>query len=36
MVMRHEGDRVVVLFESVRYKTRLVDAVEERGLLAAD
>jgi len=35
IVMRHEGDRVVVLFETVGYKTLLVDAVEERGLLAA-
>ncbi|HWG93120.1 MAG TPA: RecQ family ATP-dependent DNA helicase [Mycobacteriales bacterium] len=32
-VMRYEGDRIVVLFEEVGYKTLLLATVQERGLL---
>jgi len=35
VVMRYEGDRMVVLFEEVGYRTLLLRAVAERGLLAA-
>jgi ATP-dependent DNA helicase RecQ len=35
VVMRYEGDRIVVLFEEVGYKTLLLAAVQERGLLEA-
>lgn len=35
MVMRYEGDKIVVLFESVGYKTLAVPLVLERGLLHA-
>lgn len=35
VVMRYQGDRIVVLFESVGYKTLLLSAVAERGLLDA-
>ncbi|MDP9406344.1 MAG: RecQ family ATP-dependent DNA helicase [Actinomycetota bacterium] len=35
LVMRLEGDRIVVLFETVGYKTLLLSAVQERGLLEA-
>ena len=35
VVMRYEGDRIVVLFEDVGYKTLLLEAVAARGLLAA-
>jgi ATP-dependent DNA helicase RecQ len=35
VVMRYEGDRIVVLFEEVGYKTLLLRAVTERGLLEA-
>jgi ATP-dependent DNA helicase RecQ len=35
VVMRYEGDRIVVLFEEVGYKTLLLRAVSERGLLEA-
>jgi ATP-dependent DNA helicase RecQ len=35
VVMRYEGDRIVVLFEEVGYKTLLLQAVAERGLLEA-
>jgi ATP-dependent DNA helicase RecQ len=35
VVMRYEGDRIVVLFEEVGYKTLLLSAVAERGLLEA-
>jgi ATP-dependent DNA helicase RecQ len=35
VVMRYEGDRIVVLFEEVGYKTLLLSAVQERGLLEA-
>ncbi len=35
VVMRYEGDRIVVLFEDVGYKTLLLEAVATRGLLAA-
>jgi ATP-dependent DNA helicase RecQ len=35
VVMRYEGDRIVVLFEGVGYKTLLLEAVAERGLLEA-
>ena len=31
--MRYEGDRIVVLFEDVGYKTLLLSAVAARGLL---
>jgi ATP-dependent DNA helicase RecQ len=34
-VMRYEGDRIVVLFEDVGYKTLLLEAVAARGLLEA-
>jgi ATP-dependent DNA helicase RecQ len=33
VVMRYEGDRIVVLFEEVGYKTLLLEAVAARGLL---
>ena len=33
MVMRYEGDRIVVLFEEVGYRTLGLDAVAERALL---
>ncbi len=35
LVMRYEGDRIVVLFEEVGYKTLSLDTVVERGLLTA-
>ena len=35
VVMRYEGDRIVVLFEEVGYKTLLLQTVQERGLLEA-
>lgn len=35
VVMRYEGDRIVVLFEDVGYKTLLLEAVATRGLLEA-
>lgn len=35
VVMRYEGDRIVVLFEEVGYKTLLLQAVHERRLLEA-
>jgi ATP-dependent DNA helicase RecQ len=35
VVMRYEGDRIVVLFEDVGYKTLLLRAVADRGLLEA-
>jgi ATP-dependent DNA helicase RecQ len=35
VVMRYEGDRIVVLFEEVGYKTLLLSAVADRGLLEA-
>jgi ATP-dependent DNA helicase RecQ len=35
VVQRYDGDRVVVLFESVGYKTLSVELVTERGLLDA-
>jgi ATP-dependent DNA helicase RecQ len=35
VVMRYEGDRIVVLFEEVGYKTLLLRAVADRGLLEA-
>jgi ATP-dependent DNA helicase RecQ len=35
VVMRFEGDRIVVLFEEVGYKTLLLRAVADRGLLEA-
>ncbi|MCW2607254.1 MAG: ATP-dependent helicase, RecQ family [Frankiales bacterium] len=34
VVMRYEGDRIVVLFDEVGYKTLLLDTVVERGLLS--
>ncbi|MDT7549536.1 MAG: ATP-dependent helicase RecQ [Actinomycetota bacterium] len=34
VVMRYEGDRIVVLFEDVGYRTLSLQAVQERGLLA--
>jgi hypothetical protein len=34
--MRNEGDRILVLFDQVGYKTLAVDAVEEAGLLSTD
>jgi ATP-dependent DNA helicase RecQ len=34
MVMRHAGDTMVVLFDSVGYRTLAVDLVMEEGLLA--
>jgi hypothetical protein len=33
--MRYEGDRIVVLFEEVGYKTLLLETVQSRGLLEA-
>jgi ATP-dependent DNA helicase RecQ len=33
LVMRYEGDKMVILFDSVGYKTLAVDIVEERHLL---
>jgi ATP-dependent DNA helicase RecQ len=33
VVMRYEGDRIVVLFEDVGYRTLLLDTVRERNLL---
>ena len=35
MVMRYEGDRIVVLFEEVGYRTLSLEAVAARGLLEA-
>jgi ATP-dependent DNA helicase RecQ len=35
IVMRYEGDRIVVLFEEVGYRTLSLDAVAGRGLLSA-
>ena len=35
VVMRYEGDRIVVLFEEVGYRTLSLDAVAHRGLLSA-
>jgi ATP-dependent DNA helicase RecQ len=35
VVMRYEGDRIVVLFEEVGYKTLLLETVQSRGLLEA-
>ena len=35
VVMSYEGDRIVVLFEEVGYKTLLLQAVADRGLLMA-
>jgi ATP-dependent DNA helicase RecQ len=35
VVMRYEGDRIVVLFEEVGYRTLSLDAVAARGLLEA-
>jgi ATP-dependent DNA helicase RecQ len=35
LVMRYEGDRIVVLFDEVGYKTLLLEAVAARGLLQA-
>jgi ATP-dependent DNA helicase RecQ len=34
MVLRYEGDRMVVLFDDVGYKTLSVPVVQEQGLLA--
>jgi ATP-dependent DNA helicase RecQ len=34
LVLRYEGDKMVVLFDSVGYKTLAVEVVQERGLLA--
>lgn len=34
-VMRYDGDKIVVLFDSVGYKTLALDLVTERGLLQA-
>ena len=34
VVMRYEGEKMVVLFEEVGYKTLSIDIVKERGLLA--
>jgi ATP-dependent DNA helicase RecQ len=33
IVMRYEGDRIVVLFEDVGYRTLSLATVQERGLL---
>jgi ATP-dependent DNA helicase RecQ len=33
LIMRYEGDKMVILFDSVGYKTLAVDIVEERHLL---
>ncbi|GER86863.1 ATP-dependent DNA helicase RecQ [Dictyobacter vulcani] len=35
LVLRYEGDKMVVLFDEVGYKTLFVDLIVERGLLAA-
>ena len=35
LVMRYEGDKIVVLFDEVGYKTLALDLVTENGLLAA-
>ncbi len=35
LVMRYEGDRIVVLFDEVGYKTLSLEAVHRRGLLEA-
>jgi ATP-dependent DNA helicase RecQ len=35
LVMRYEGDRIVVLFDEVGYRTLLLEAVAARGLLVA-
>ena len=35
VVMRYEGDRIVVLFEEVGYRTLSLDAVAHKGLLTA-
>jgi ATP-dependent DNA helicase RecQ len=35
VVMRYEGDRIVVLFEEVGYRTLSLDAIAHRGLLSA-
>ena len=35
VVMRYEGDRIVVLFEEVGYRTLSLEAVQARGLLEA-
>ena len=35
MVMRYEGDKIVVLFDTVGYKTLAVELVTEQGLLTA-
>jgi ATP-dependent DNA helicase RecQ len=33
--MRYEGDRIVVLFDEVGYRTLSLDAIAHRGLLSA-
>jgi ATP-dependent DNA helicase RecQ len=35
LVLRHEGDSIVVLFDDVGYKTLSLDLVREKGLLTA-
>ena len=35
LVLRHEGDSIVVLFDDVGYKTLSLDLVREKGLLIA-
>jgi ATP-dependent DNA helicase RecQ len=35
VVMRYEGDRIVVLFEEVGYRTLSLDAIADKGLLSA-
>ena len=35
LVMRYEGDKIVVLFDTVGYKTLAVELVTEQGLLTA-
>jgi ATP-dependent DNA helicase RecQ len=35
VVQRYDGDRVVILFEAVGYRTLSVELVTERGLLDA-
>ncbi|MDX6213919.1 MAG: ATP-dependent helicase RecQ [Frankiales bacterium] len=35
VVMRYEGDRIVVLFDEVGYRTLSLDAIAHRGLLSA-
>ena len=35
LVLRHEGDSIVVLFDDVGYKTLSLDVVVERSLLEA-